>query len=83
MLTHRLHILLDEERWQRLDREAARRKVPVASVVRDAIDVALPPADLSEKRRAFERLLAAEPIPVPDDPADLKREIDEARAPGL
>jgi hypothetical protein len=83
MLTHRLHILLDEERWQRLDREATRRNVPVATVVRDAIDASLPPVDLDEKQRAYERLLAAEPIPVPDDPAELKREIAEARSRGL
>ena len=84
MLTHRLHILLDEDRWQRLDREATRRNVPVATVVRDAIDATLPPADRrAAKRAAADALLAAEPIPVPDDPADLKREIDEARARGL
>jgi len=83
MLTHRLHILLDEDRWQRIDREAARRKVPVAAVVRDAIDLALPATDADDKRRAYEELLAAEPIPVPDDPADLRRELDEIRARGL
>jgi hypothetical protein len=83
MLTHRLHILLDEDRWQRLDREATRRNVPVATVVRDAIDASLPPTDLEAKRQAYERLRAAEPIPVPDDPTELKREIAEARARGL
>jgi hypothetical protein len=83
MLTHRLHILLDEDRWQRLDREATRRKVPVAAVVRDAIDAALPAIDVDDRRRAYEELLAAEPMPVPDDPADLKRELDEIRAGGL
>lgn len=83
MLTHRLHILLDEERWQRLDREATRRNVPVATVVRDAIDASLPPADLDDKRRAFEDLMASEPIDLPDDPAELKREIAETRRPGL
>jgi hypothetical protein len=72
-----------EDRWQRLDREATRRNVPVATVVRDAIDATLPPADRAAKRAAADALLAAEPIPVPDDPADLKREIDEARARGL
>lgn len=83
MLTHRLHILLDEDRWQRLDREATRRKVPVAALVREAIDDHFPAADLDDRRRAYEELLEAEPMPVPDDPADLKRELDEIRAGGL
>jgi hypothetical protein len=42
--------------------------------VRRAIDRELP-ATAERRRAAIERLLAAEPIPVPDDPADLKREI--------
>lgn len=83
MLTHRLHILLDEDRWQRLDREATRRKVPVAAVVREAIDVALPAGDVDARRSAADALLRAEPMDVPDDPADLKRELDEIRAGGL
>lgn len=83
MLTHRLHILLDEDRWQRLDREATRRKVPVAAVVREAIDAALPASDADDRRAAADELLRAEPMDVPDDPADLKRELDEIRAGGL
>jgi hypothetical protein len=82
MLTHRLHILLDEDRWQRLDREATRRKVPVAAVVRDAIDAALPASDADARRAAADALLRAEPMDVPDDPADLERELDEIRAGG-
>jgi hypothetical protein len=83
MLTHRLHILLDEDRWRRLDREATRRKVPVAAVVRDAIDAALPASDADDRRAAADELLRAEPMDVPDDAADLKRELDEIRAGGL
>ena len=83
MLTHRLHILVDEDRWQRLDREATRRKVPVAAVVRDAIDAALPASDADARRAAADSLLRAEPMDVPDDPADLERELDEIRAGGL
>ncbi len=83
MLTHRLHILLDEDRWQRLAREATRRQVPVAAVVREALDEALPPTDAEARRAAADGILNAEPMPVPDDPADLKREIDEIRAGGL
>jgi hypothetical protein len=83
VLTHRLHILLDEDRWQRLDREAARRKVPVAAVVREAIDLAFPVSDALARRAAADGILHAEPMAVPDDPAGLKREIDEMRMGGL
>jgi hypothetical protein len=83
MLTHRLHILLDEDRWQRLDREASRRRVPVAAVVRDAIDLAVPGTDAEARRAAADAILHAEPMPVPDDPADLRRELDEIRSRGL
>lgn len=79
MLTHRLHILLDEDRWQRLDREAGRRQVAVAALVREAIDAAFPPSDLDDRRRALDELLAVEPMPVPADPSDLRRETDAAR----
>lgn len=33
----------------------------------------------AERRRAIEAILAAEPIEVPDDPRDLRHEIDEYR----
>jgi hypothetical protein len=45
----------------------------------DAIE---PTADCEEweaRRLAIEAILAAEPIEVPADPCDLRREIDEAR----
>ena len=40
MLTKRLQVLLDEERFERLEREAVRRQVSVAVEVRDALDAA-------------------------------------------
>jgi len=77
MYERRLQILLDEGRYRRVAAEAKARKTSVAAVIRDAIDRALP-VDLDAKRRAADELLAADPIPVPDDPMDLKREIEEA-----
>lgn len=75
MLDHRLQILLDENRYDKVAREARRRRVSVAAVIRDAIDHL--DDDQERRRRAIEALLAADPIEVPDDPEDLRREIDE------
>jgi len=79
MLSHRLQILLDDDRHRRLVAEAERRSVPVAVVVRDALDRALA-SNPDERRAALAAILAAEPMPVPDDPAELKREIAESRS---
>jgi hypothetical protein len=75
MYERRLQILLDDARYRRVAAAAKAQKTSVAAVIRDAIDQALPGADLEARRRAADALLAAEPIPVPDDPMDLKREI--------
>lgn len=77
MLTRRLQLLLDEEQYARVADEAQRRQVSVAAVIRDAIDQALPDARAARRRAAIDAILAAEPMPVPEDPADLKREIYE------
>jgi hypothetical protein len=76
----RLQILLDEGRYRRVAAEAKARKTSVAAVIRDAIDDALPSSDREARRRAAELLLSADPIPVPDDPAELKRELRDYRA---
>ncbi len=78
MLNRRLQILIDDERLARLEREAQRRGVPVAVVVRDAIDAAHP-LDHSTRRSAAARILAADPMPVPD-PQDLRDELEELRS---
>lgn len=80
MLTRRLQILIDERRLQRLEREAARRGVPISVVVRDAIDAAHP-SDEPTRTAAARRILSAEPMPVPD-PAELRAELDKIRASG-
>lgn len=75
MLNRRLQVLVDEARWQRLSQAAQRRRVSVAVVVRDALDRALDDPDQQDRDEAVERLLAADPISVPLDPADLRSEI--------
>jgi hypothetical protein len=77
MLSRRLQVLIDDERLRRLEAEASRRQVPVSVVVRDAIDAAYP-VDRSIRRSAAARILAAEPMPVPD-PTELRAELDDVR----
>jgi hypothetical protein len=81
MLTRRLQILLDDERYSHLAAEARRRKVSVAAVIREAIDDRYPPRQ-AERARAARAILAAEPMPVPD-PEDLRKELDEIRTGGM
>jgi hypothetical protein len=78
MLDRRFQILLDEERYERLEAAARDRKVSVAAVIREAIDRAFPQAS-PKKARAAERILSAPDMPVPE-PADLRRELEELRA---
>jgi hypothetical protein len=79
MLDRRLQVLIDEERWGRLQDEADRRQVSVSTLVRRAIDTTYP-SDTERRRRAGEALLAAEPMSVPDDVEELRRELDDDRA---
>ncbi|HEX2164233.1 MAG TPA: antitoxin [Thermoanaerobaculia bacterium] len=73
-LNRRLQVLLDEERYQRLEREAERRGAPVASVVREAVDRLLD--EETDRRAAGDRLLAAPPMPVEDWPG-MKKDLLE------
>jgi hypothetical protein len=77
MLDRRLQVLINEERWERLTAEAERRQVPVAVLVREALDQVYP-SDFEERRAALRRALAAEKMPVPG-PEELRRELDEIR----
>ena len=79
MLTRRLHVLLDEEQYQRVAHQATSRGVSVATVVREAIDRGLTTTTNDRRRAAGRRLLAAEPMDVPDRVEDLRTELDEAR----
>jgi hypothetical protein len=77
MLDRRLQVLIDEERWTRLEREADRRGVSVATVVREAIDQRFP-THADERRRALQAILDAEPMEVPE-PEDLREELNRLR----
>ncbi|MHB8460888.1 MAG: hypothetical protein ACYDAK_03080 [Candidatus Limnocylindrales bacterium] len=76
-LDRRVHVLLDEPRYRKVAGEAERRRVSVAAVIRDAIDQL--PADADLRRSAIAQILAAEPMPVPAQPGELRRELDDAR----
>lgn len=78
-LDRRVQLLLDEPRYRKLSGEAARRRVSVAAVIREAIDQL--PADPVRRRAAITAVLAAEPMSVPLDPAELRHELDSARKP--
>jgi len=78
MLERRLQILLDEERYTRLQSAARERGVSVATIVREAIDRGL--AGPQEPRRAAgARILEAADMSV-GDPDVLLAELDALRA---
>ncbi|MGH9171979.1 MAG: antitoxin [Acidimicrobiales bacterium] len=77
MLDRRLQVLIDQGRWSRLEREAGRRGVPVAVLVREAIDERFP-GDAGERRAALQAVLDAEPMDVPD-PDGLREELEAIR----
>ena len=78
MLDHRLQILLDDARYERISAVARERGVSVATVVREAIDRGV--ADPSDSRRsAGRRILEASDMAVPDVTA-LEEELDALRA---
>ena len=78
MLDRRIHLLLDEARYQRVLAEARHRDVSVALVIREAIDRALPATAL-QRQEAVERILAAPDMPVPAGASELRAELDELR----
>ncbi len=73
-LERRVQLLLDEPRYRKVTGEARRRHVSVASVIREAIDRL--PAGADRRRAAIAEILAADPMPLPDDPTELRRELD-------
>lgn len=78
MYSHRLQILLDDGRHERITRAAKERGVSVATVVREAIDRGLPGAD-KRRRAAARSLLEASDMTVPADPVALREELEELR----
>ncbi len=77
MLSRRLQILVDDERLARLEREAARRRVAVSVVVRDAIDASLP-ATSQTRTAAARRILEAASMEAPELD-ELRTELEELR----
>lgn len=78
-MTRRLQVLLDEPCYLRVAALARRRKVSVATVVREAIDRGLPAPD-REREAAGRRLLAAPEMDVPADVQDLLTELSDLRS---
>jgi predicted DNA-binding protein len=76
----RLDVRLDRERRRRLGALAAARRVSVAQVVRELIDLAYEDAQHEDRRRAAEALCRLEVTDVPD-PQTLGRRLDDAHAP--
>jgi len=76
MLDHRVQILLDDERYRKVAREAKRRRVSIAAVIREALDRL--PTEEEVRRTAIDAILAAIPMTVPTDPSDLRHELDTA-----
>jgi hypothetical protein len=75
-LERRVQLLLDETRYRKVTVEAKRRHMSVAAVIREAIDGL--PATADQRRAAIAEILAAEPMPVPNDPNELRHELDGA-----
>jgi hypothetical protein len=80
LMERRLQILLDEERYRKVEREAERRGTSFAAVIREAIDRL--PLGTDDRRAAIAAILSAEAMPVPADPSELRRELDAARGGG-
>ena len=76
-LDRRVPLLLDKARYRKVASVAHHEGVSVGAVIRRAID-AMPP-DQDQRQRAIEAILSAAPMSVPDDPADIRRELDDAR----
>jgi plasmid stability protein len=74
-LNRRVHVLLDDDRLERLRQRAAATGSSVGAVVREAIDQELERDDRATALAALESFLAAPPLPV-GTPEELDRELD-------
>lgn len=64
-MTRRIQLLVDDQRYALLEREAATTGRPVSELIRDAIDGRYD-VDLATRHAAYQRILAAKPMPVED-----------------
>lgn len=80
MLTRRTQLLLDEERYSRLDRRARTTGRSVAAVIREAIDGQLGAGAEATARREAGDWLLSQPAPGPPEPdwAESKRSMLDA-----
>lgn len=69
-----MQILIDEERYERVQALARQRGTSVATVIREAIDRGLPSAQ-QRRSAAARRILAAEPMEI----GDVLTELDDLR----
>jgi hypothetical protein len=76
MLDRRLQLLLDEERYKKVAHLARTQGVSVAAIIRGAIDRL--PGNVERREAAIAAILAADPVPLPEDPSELRAELDEA-----
>lgn len=76
-LTHRTQLLLDDDLHRRLRETAAQRGMSMGALIREALDEKLSQVQ-SDRARAIDKLLAAEPMPVDDWPV-LKEQMLEGR----
>lgn len=74
MLNRRLQILLDDDRYERVQALARQRGTSVATVIREAIDRGLPSGQ-QRRSAAARRILTAEPMEVDG----LLAELDDLR----
>lgn len=64
-MTRRLQILIDEPRYELLERESQRTGRSIAELIRESVD-AVYGLDRAGRRDALESILAEEPMPVED-----------------
>jgi len=74
-LDARLEVRLDKQTYERLEHRAAAGRLSVAELVRKAIARELADEGPPWREQVLERGLGLE-VPVPQDPADLARELD-------
>lgn len=74
MLTRRTQVLLDEERYARVERRARETERSVGAVIREAIDQAFPVRAMT-RPEALEHFRTAPVLPGGDSPDDVKRDI--------
>lgn len=74
-MTRRLQVLLDERRYEMLQRAAQRSGASVASLIREAVEQTYGTDE--DRRAAVDRFLSAEPVAV-SDWVDEKRELRES-----